>query len=96
MERIINVNYKEIINGEIIGSQQEKWEVEILFYNFDKKWVLIIVENIDKPESYPVDQLKYLINEIQGKATTQEERFTDKEVNHIIAEFSKFIENGNK
>lgn len=96
MERIINVNYKEITNGEIIGSQQEKWEVEIVFENFDKKWVLNIVENIDKPESYPVDQLKYLINEIQGKATTQEERFTDKEVNHIIAEFSKFIENGNK
>ena len=95
MERIINVNYKEIINGEIIGSQQEKWEVEILCYNLNKKWVLIIVENIDKPESYPVDQLKYLINEI-GKDTTQEERFTDKEVNHIIAEFSKFIENGNK
>ena len=94
MERIINVNYKEITNREIIGSQQEQWEVEIVY--FDKKWVLNIVENIDKPESYPVDQLKYLINEIQGKATTQEERFTDKEVNHIIAEFSKFIENGNK
>ena len=96
MEKIINKTYKEIKNGENVGYKKEKWIVEIEFKTFDKKWVLSIVENLDKPESYPVDQLKFLMNEIQEEAATQEEKFTEKEVSHIITEFSEFIKKGNK
>lgn len=36
------------------------------------------------------------MNEIQEEAATQEEKFTEKEVSHIITEFSEFIKKGNK